>query len=83
MAEERLDSDLVRRVEHARSGAAGAAGAFGKRKAAKRIGIGSIEGKAAERAVIQALRRRFPAIGIGERVLDGDAHVGRTEMGDG
>ena len=78
--QEGIDGDLVGGIENARHGAARLTGALGQCKAAEGIHIGSIKGELTQLAEVDTRCRRIPAFGIREGKLDGNTHVGSTEM---
>ena len=80
IVQEGIDGDLVGGIEHARHGATRLAGTFGQRQTAEGIHVGSIKRELPQLAEIDTRRRGIPTLGIRERELDGNTHVGSTEM---
>ena len=80
IVQEGIDGDLVGGIKNARHGAARLTGALGQCKAAEGIHVGSIKGELAQLAEVDTRSRRIPALGIREGKLDGNTHVGSTEM---
>ena len=80
IVQEGIDGDLVGGIEHARHGATRLAGTFGQCQTAEGIHVGSIKRELPQLAEIDTRRRGIPTLGIRERELDGNTHVGSTEM---
>ena len=63
-----------------RHGATRLAGTLGQCQTAEGIHVGSIKRELSQLAKIDTRRRGIPTLGIRERELDGNTHVGSTEM---
>ena len=79
--EEGVDGDLVGGAEPRRCRAAGPTGGVGQAQAAEGVEVGGLEVEPTEGGPVDATERGGDAIGPGQRVADGEAHVGRATAG--
>src|SRR6266403_1818652 len=76
------DRDLVRSIEHDRGRPALLESVTGQPEAREARGIRLEEGELAHASEIEARGRGGPPLRVRERIEDGHAHVGDTELGD-
>jgi hypothetical protein len=78
--QERVDGDLVGRVEDARRGAAGQRRRAAQAQAREGLVVDGLEGQPADLGEVQAPGRQRHDLGVVQGVGDRDAHVGQTEV---
>ena len=81
IAQERRHRDLIRGVHNAWQRATRIARIFGQLKTTERVLVDRIELELAELREIERLHRRIPAVGVTQRKLNGNTHIGGAQMG--
>ena len=80
--EKQRDRDFVGGVQHDRQAALRSSARYARPRHGKRVGIGRFELEPSGAREIERRQRRRPALGIRERVLDRQPHVGDAELRD-
>ena len=78
--QERVDRDLVGRVEDARRGAARARRGAGEPQGREGVVVDGLEGERPDGRQVERLHGDVDALGVVQRVADRDAHVGIAEV---
>ena len=81
-AQELVDRNFVRRIQHDRQAARVLERAVGEAQAGKRLGVGPIELETADARQVERRQRRRPAVRVRERVLNRQPHVGHADLRD-
>ncbi len=81
--QEGLDRHLVGGVERGRGDAAGPSRPVGQVEAREGVAVGRLEIEARQLAPVDGTEPGGDAVGVGQGVADGQAHVGHRQLGDG